>query len=175
MWAEVLRSGTADAPPVTMAQAIGHTFRRPSAGGSSQGLLTAAATEGGAEPAVQADLMAPSPSVTARVASSPSPTTDGPQADGWQRLYLELYRGALRLAARPNAGYRGSEDRSRGVLPLFGQVSGGVGSGLAWYQGGYRASACWCCCYHLDGAVVPRLARDTGPPVSRDTPPFARW
>ena len=96
VWADVLHSGTADAPPVTMMQAIGHTFRKPSAGDSSQGLLTAAAT-------------------------------DGALADGWQRLYFELYRGALRLAARPNERHRGSEDRSRGVLPLVGQVSRGVG------------------------------------------------
>ena len=136
MWAEVLRSGTADAPPVTMTQAIGRTFRKPSADGSSQGLLTAAATEGAAEPTAQTGPMAPprprlgpwapSPSLTARVAASPSATMDSLQADGWQRLYLELYRGALRLAARPNAGYRGGEDRSRGVLPLFGQASRGV-------------------------------------------------
>ena len=104
-WAEVLLSGTADAPPLTTTQAIGHP-RKPSAGGSSPGLATAAPTE----------VWAPSPSAT----------TEGAQADGWQRLYLELYPGALRLAARPILGYRGGEDRSRGVLPLFGQVRRGL-------------------------------------------------
>ena len=104
-WAEVLLSGTADAPPLTTTQAIGHP-RKPSAGGSSQGLATAV--------------------FTGAWAPSPSATTEGAQADGWQRLYLELYRGALRLAARPNVGYRGGEDRARGVLPLSGQARRGL-------------------------------------------------
>ena len=89
----------------TLARNDGHP-RKPSAGGSRPGLASAAPTE----------VWAPSPSAT----------TEGAQADGWQRLYLELYPGALRLAARPILGYRGGEDRSRGVLPLFGQVRRGL-------------------------------------------------